>query len=621
VKLKWFEINNFRSIVNSGRCFVGNEITVLAGKNESGKSNLLKALESFSKNSFDSTDFPMGSGEQKYPTVTVCFLISKNELLNLFNLQDQDLVEEYDLIVTRHANENEGEVLSGSASECLFEKFEEEKKKFNQDVIQIQKDLVVAYELPLELINQEDQSSDLSHNISTFRTEVLNSTSNGNVNPQYNEFFQEKLRILNEISTAYDQFLMNINNTKQILFKAIPEFILFNSFDDILPSEVSIDEAKNSKIVTRFFKFANKNPEDILVNAKKSQQRKALVKDITTMISGNFGTFYKQDDVRVELDVDGPKLQFYIYDKDGKLPFSPDQRSKGFQWFLSFYITLSAESTSESAIILIDEPGLYLHPKAQEDMLEILENLAIQNQVVFTTHSPYLIDPDRIDRVRLVLKNIETGTYVENKPHRGADKETLTPIITAIGFDLSQGIGISPNCNIITEGISDYYYVKAMTSHLQETQFSIIPSVGAQKIPLIASILLGWCIPSIVLLDNDKEGRQVEKTLRNDLQFDKEIVFASLKKDEQIEDLFSKEDFHQYVLYESSSKISVDENSQVAKTRDKVMIAKNFMGLITKQDTEFNFSKETIDNFKDLFSRLAIARDTIPLEKADKAAR
>ena len=143
-------------------------------------------------------------------------------------------------------------------------------------------------------------------------------------------------------------------------------------------------------------------------------------------------------------------------------------------------------------MILIDEPGLYLHSKAQKDVLKVFEILSDESQVIISTHSPYLIDAQRLDRVRLILKDDQTGTRIENKIHKDADTETLTPIMTAIGLDLSSDFSIAGKKNVLLEGISDYYFMQALREQTKGNKANFIPCVGATKIPQLASLLIGW---------------------------------------------------------------------------------------------------------------------------------
>ena len=349
-----------------------------------------------------------------------------------------------------------------------------------------------------------------------------------------------------------------------------------------------------------------------LFEENDGQIRKQRTNKISANISGDFGEYYNQNDVKIRIDLDGPKLQFFIYDKDEVIPFKPQQRSKGFQWFLSFFLTLNAEG-QDNIIVLVDEPGLYLHAKAQQDILNILERIPGENQVVFTTHSPYLINPNRLDRVRLVIKDDKNYTYVENSVHKGADKDTMTPVITAIGLDLTTDLTFSPISNILVEGMSDYYYLQAMREYLgnqcpigQDVRF--IPNVGADQIPNMAALLFGWGVNFKVLLDHDDKGIAVAKRLRDDLNLeDDRIEFVHNDVKSTIEDLFSAVDFIRYILPKELPNTE-GKNSRRMRCQNKVMLSKSFCSMVFNKDLDnrIQLDLETVDNFKKLFERLKV---------------
>lgn len=353
-----------------------------------------------------------------------------------------------------------------------------------------------------------------------------------------------------------------------------------------------------------------------LKKSANTQERKSVVNEATAKINGDFSTYWNQDEIELKVDVDGEKLVFLIYDKDEHLPFQPKQRSKGLQWFLSLFITLNAQSSEKRQnIIVIDEPGLYLHPKAQEDVLITLDKLSEKNEVIFTTHMPYLINPDRLDRIRLVLRDKENGTKIENKIQKGVDKETLTPIITAMGLDISKGISLAKEKNVLLEGISDYYYVQAMLSYfankgdyLFPENIYFIPCVGATKFYLFVPLLNGWGLDCTVLLDNDKEGNMVFKKLKEELLIPEEkLIFADEKPGFCVEDLFSKNDFFRYVIGKKiEEKYKKKNNSAIVKELElnKPLISKAFLEKTRKDTESFNLSQETEENFKQMFEKI-----------------
>ncbi|MCD5401090.1 AAA family ATPase, partial [candidate division NPL-UPA2 bacterium] len=279
----------------------------------------------------------------------------------------------------------------------------------------------------------------------------------------------------------------------------------------------------------------------------------------------------------------------------------------GFQWFLSFYLRLNAER-DETNIILIDEPGLYLHAKAQGDVLKVLGKISKESQVIFSTHSPYLIDAKRLDRVRLILKDDKNGTRIENKIHKGADIETLTPIITAIGLDISHDFSIAGKRNILLEGISDYYFLQALKKYTKTDEVNLIPCVGAQKIPQLVSLLIGWNLEFLAVLDNDNKGKRIAKELAEKLAVEnKKIIFVSDQDGYSIEDLFTHEDFNNFVLNETKNVDKSVPNSKFLKDKklDKVLLAKKFFESVESGKSKIKLSQETINAFKQLFEKVA----------------
>lgn len=592
LKVKWFEVENFRSIRKSNRCYLNHDLTILAGKNESGKSNILKALKSFSNNEFKELDYSL-KFNNTLPIVRVCYELTLDNLKDKFNLVNYTPNPQiYELIVERGAHIEQ--TISGSAYDAFYEEMLNSKKyRFKRCVElldHISKDNGYNYDLSELEIDNELFENVIENHRDTIKKDKLKS---------------DKIKDFDTEIFNYKFFKALTEKFEEKLGEKIPRFILFDSFNDILPSEISLKEISKSRIAKSLFENIGLEPKEIF-EKDASFKRKHLVKNISKNFTEILGEFYKQDDIYFEIDIDGTNILFYIYDNDKEIPFRPDQRSIGFQWFLSFFLIINAAVSKGDDIILIDEPGLYLHPIAQKEILTLMENLGEKNQIIFTTHSPYLISPLRLDRLRLIIKQNENReTIVQNKIHTNADKETLSPIITAIGLDLSDTLGINKNFNIITEGISDYYYLQAMSNILDKNlNFNIIPSMGAQQTIYIYSILIGWGFPAIILLDNDNEGNKVANLMKRHLESDIEVIFVSKENDTQIEDLFTKKDFFKYILQDKSRKTPNQKNSSTVKGKDKVLLSKKFLELVTDANTEVTLSKETIKRFDELLSRL-----------------
>ena len=587
MKVDYVRIQNFRSIIDSGNFYLDNNMTVLAGKNESGKSTILKALETFSSGGFSEEDFCEtfyhGGFEhlREMPEISVFLKFTYKEVCEKFLSEEQlseiPFVESFDLHITKRLDRS-GKLdiqVKGTLINVIFKnRFNQIHDDFNNFLFNL--NLVEDY-LSYDLKGIKEYNDKTLFTNNNDLKHLFNRIHNINLHVEYT-MNNESLK--NSVVKDLDSFLNvsrsiegyiedTIQAIEDLYTSCEPKFVLFDSFDDILPDVVNHTN-NNSTILKRFYKVVNISPS-ALFKAKGFSRRK-ITRKFSTDFSDEFSNYYNQSNLKIECSLDGADLYFYVYEDNNDLPFRPSQRSRGFQWFLSFFLTLKAETTN-NCILLIDEPGLYLHAKAQNDVLEVLENLSVSHQIVMTTHSPYLIDPSRLERVRLVLKTKNGNTYIENKIHKGADKDTLTPIITSIGLDLSSDLVFSRDgINVLVEGISDYFYLEALKKQIKipdmnMNEFRFIPTVGATQIPNLAALLIVWGLKFFVVLDNDKEGERVRKTLLSKLAIDQnKIIFVSNIEGYSIEDMFSKEDFYKFIFLENGQFDNQKSNSKIANS-------------------------------------------------------
>ena len=173
--------------------------------------------------------------------------------------------------------------------------------------------------------------------------------------------------------------------------------------------------------------------------------------------------------------------------------------------------------TSErGAILLLDEAGLYLHAKSQEDLVRHLR-ADFPNQIVYTTHSPFMIPPDDIGIVRTVNITADDGTTVTNDPT--GDTRTLFPLQAALGYSLSQTLFVG-HANLVVEGVTDFWILGAANAHMRAQglahlppEMVITPAGGAGKVSYMAALMSAQDLGVLVLLDHDKAGRDTRKEL------------------------------------------------------------------------------------------------------------
>jgi len=326
--------------------------------------------------------------------------------------------------------------------------------------------------------------------------------------------------------------------------------------------------------------------------------------DINIKLNRDYEKFWTQDVSNLSVNWDSEHLYFWI--KEDGYPFEPSLRSKGRQWHLAFYIKVSARANENIPnIILIDEPGLFLHAKAQEDILGKLEDSAKEVQLIFSTHSPYLLEADKLNRVRLVHRTKKSGTEIENKVHALADKETLTPILTAIGLELNDGISALDKVNnAVVEGPSDVYYLNAFKKILNKESVNFIFGGGCGNMPYVGTILHGWGGKVIYLYDNDQGKKDGEKNLQDNWLVTKDLILSVLNTAGSIEDIFSLSDFKKFVLGDESKTYTETNSAHVKKAKlDKVLIAKKFLE-ICQNGTTIGLDKTTMDNITKLIENI-----------------
>jgi hypothetical protein len=246
-----------------------------------------------------------------------------------------------------------------------------------------------------------------------------------------------------------------------------------------------------------------------------------------------------------------------VYDVEVNL----DERSRGFKWFFSFYVTFTADTaggSAENAILLLDEPGLYLHAVAQQDLLAHFAK-DFKNQIVYTTHSPFMIPVDDLDSIRTVNISQDTATVVSNDPI--GDERTLFPIQTALGYNAAQSLFIGQN-NLVVEGVSDFWYISAASDYLNDASASglpkdliVTPAGGAQRVSYMVTLLTSHRLRVLVLLDEESDSRATAqdlvkaKMIRNDyVIFVSEALSVAPSGGADIEDLLEPTVFHTLVM-------------------------------------------------------------------------
>lgn len=593
IKINKIRIKNYKSIYDSNDILIYDRITVLAGKNESGKTNIIKALYTYYNDSFEDEDIPTKDMDLN-PTIIIEFSILGdyfNRKIGYTWLEDE---KEYTYTIER--SKNIKDKISGRLYDEIQKGIKNEIKNGNNSEVRTIIETIQQLVAPENKLDDKDFLNLLFEIYSSF---IFNSGEEKEVIKKY---IITQFKIISTIKPEIESKITQLTEVilKDKLFKEIknifdiimPEFKFFDNFDDMLPDEISITDLKKPdfKIKNRGFinllAFLNVTLEDFTKEMEEISRRPQTKLDkYSDNITLDYQNIYKQEKLKIALNKDGDKIYVNIYDIDDNInPKKPSQRSKGLQWFLSFYLMLN--NSDENAILLIDEPGLYLHASAQEDILRLFEN-NLNNYIIYTTHSPYLIDTNNMLRVKLVTNDRKKGigTCVENKYYKCADLDTITPLITAIGYNMTKSpLEFGGGLNIITEGVSDRYYILAFLKLYNVIEkVNLIPSQGARVVHLLVSIAIGWNLKYIVFLDNDQGESDARENLLDlyvdENEYNSHIFKISNNKNTCIEDIFSVEDKKKY---------NIGKNK-----KEKLLIAKRFYDNVSIGEIKIDDLSET----------------------------
>lgn len=558
MKLEKIRIQNFRCISDSGEVKIDDDIVCLIGRNERGKTAFLKALESFnSEHEYDEEDISsysnvkenLDSGEIEtgnIEMVTTWFEIVDGDKERLKEIHE-DFGKIKHLKVTKYFN-NQYTVESPE--------LDIEKLKIEQTIESIQEKIKKEIDNLSEQIDAHIQryapfaSSKAQYDqyVEEFISIYFTGLQEDGIIGVFDTFYDN----LKELSNTDQPIVNDIENTiKRIeelkgeliemlgvnvhkILKLMPSFIYFDDINILKEDTVNIDDFLRNKSKYKTFdnllKLVRLNAEEL--KKKPPSQQRVYTKEASKKITGEINEFWKQGEYEVEITYNTPDFVIMIEDETSAEPTPPSKRSKGFQWFLSFYINFMEGSKGElrNTVLLLDDTGVHLHAEGQKKLLGTLEKLKENNQIIYATHSPFLIDKNHLDRIKILEKEKDKGTIVKEKFH-DSELDALAPIRAAIGATIGDSLFTNKK-NMIVEGFSDYLILEAVSNYFERnkkecldfSKTAIIPVGGADKYPYFALLLEKENFRFVTVLDYDTKGIRVKKELKERYNIKEDIV-------------------------------------------------------------------------------------------------
>ncbi|EMW6582179.1 AAA family ATPase [Enterobacter bugandensis] len=588
MKLESFRVRNFRSVFDSG-VITTEKLTAILGRNESGKTNLLLALKSlnpaegFGKLN-DIKDFPrnrkLSECTPDTPVVDTTWTLTEHELAELSAIYPRAKNITSVTICRRYNGETRYLDFNG------LDGFTYDVTKIKKDVRKIAAQIELFFENPennTEQSQPEQQAiKDICNALLPIPARPRGWSEQAKGKPQELRKFLIKYDIelksdsedaLDEMEDTLDE--ISSDDTRQAearkwVMKKLPVFVMVDEYPELNGHHHMAEytlRKQQSKLTNadinfeKLCKVAGIDPAELTANRNNSEVRNQLVNRAGAVVTTEIRRLWQDKPLKIRFNVDSDYFDTYVSDSNNSydVEVNLDERSRGFKWFFSFYITFFADTkggSAENAIILLDEPGLYLHAKSQADLLNHLTN-DFENQIIYTTHSPFLVPIKNISDVKTVSIAEDKGTTVTNDP--SGDSTTLFPLQAALGYDIAQSLFIGSH-NLIVEGVTDFWYLSTISDVLTSvgrkglnSKITITPAGGAQRVSYMVSLLSSQNLNVVVLLDDEKQSRETSVELQQQGMLNrKNVVFVSdaleSKRDEcDIEDLFNRDTFLQLV--------------------------------------------------------------------------
>lgn len=576
MKLVSFRIQNYCSIKDSGEIKV-EQITAFVGRNESGKSNLLRALSSLNppggRKPLDKSDFPRNEiYKEDAPIVSTIWELEDDDIeaAGFYNFPRTEIKNFY--IGRDHKGNLSSNFLLPALDSDEKTRIEEEHKTLENSSKNILDNLRVISALNIGNYDFDNAVSQAILYIQRFLhghrniiIEIKEPLSKIEYFINKNKGLYPKIEDIFIILVEYYNTILIIHNyNRNALLERIHKFIYIDKYPELIGSqnitEILSRKKKNSPTeediaFEKMCRIAGLDLEELieLYSQNEVRDRRKKLGKAGEIITEKIQKHWSNNKLKIVFEIDGEKFQSFVSDSSGSEDIVLDERSQGFRWFFAFYMSSLAETdidaeTGIKTAFLLDEPGLALHGSAQRDLLTHFEQDLGGNQILYTTHSPFMIPTDRLTSVRTV--NITEDGHTEVHNNTEGDPTTMLPLQVALGYDLAQNLFIKKD-NLVVEGVGDILALSAMSNYLNKNgnygladHIAVTSAGGAPKIPYMVNMLTGQNLKVVILLDRERDAEKTAKELRNiegieeqDIIFISDVLDASELKDADIEDL------------------------------------------------------------------------------------
>jgi len=574
MRLDEIQVERFRNFIDPQTMAVEPNVTCLVGKNESGKTTILKALHRLNpanaKDDFDvTTEYPRRRLARDRRTqdltaaepITARFSPEPGDVAALTSTLGFEPPNGMQVVATRSyagalsvdVVASFGAVLAAACTDAGVDDIDRDPLSAAEGMDAV---IAAAKELAKTLADSGEQA---------------------------------RSKAVAKLPASLKQYAVLYNGSlsdeqTETLTALLPKFFYFSDYE-LLPGECDMTELatrvesgarkRGDETLLALLALAGQEPKNLLDEEYTSRQ--AELQAAGSDLSDQVFKYWKQNDaLKVMLNTDMPIvatqpdgheirhrfLKVELHDARHDVNTNFETRSSGFQWFFSFLAAFSVyRDRAERVVVLLDEPGMSLHGEAQKDFLSyIVDELGRTQQVLYTTHSQHMLDPSRYETMRAIhdratREQPELGVVI-TPVNLSADRTTILPVEAALGYSVSQHLFLGSGPHLAVEGSSDFIFLTRLSEHLislgrrgLDPKLSIIPVGGAGNMPAFIAIM-GRRLDVRALIDGAESAATSKKVAAAakaaGISLDKIVVLGQLDglpPTADVEDLFTTKDY------------------------------------------------------------------------------
>ena len=600
MKLTQARVVNYRSIDDSSWVKI-DDVTALVGKNESGKTAFLQAIRKINSISGEEDAFTI----RDYP---------RKGYIKYKKIHEQNPCE-----------------VAQAEFELTPEELSEIESNFGNGVLASNKVIVTK-----NYKNERAWKIDISESVSSSSTgntftEPLTSAPTSFQNPVQNQNIESNGSVSEKIA-------------QQFLEKWLPKFVYFDNYS-LMRGKISINELRErsenggplddaDRTFLSLLTLSGVSLEDLEKDLGYEDIKVELESASITITDEIFEYWQQNRQLKVEFDVsqadprdpaplnEGKILHVRIENARHRVTVSFDERSKGFVWFFSFlsYFSHLEETESGDLIILLDEPGTALHAMAQKDFLRFMdERLSPRCQVLYSTHSPFMIDLDKLHRIRLVQDMDGVGTVISDDAVHN-DRETVFPLQMALGYQMAQTLFLAPHC-LMVNSPSDLIYLQVLGDMVTEIsgaridpRWVIIPVGSTDNLSTFITLLGENYVSVAVMMDLTPTNREKIDAInkKNEMEGENPVKWVQVTRvrDADIEDLFDPKVYLELVNLSYATQLEepltmrtiTDSNPRIVERLKTYFSRTGLAGGVFDRYVPAAYLLENFDNFKGNFT-------------------